>query len=67
MAARMSYNGQIDTSFGNNGITLVTILSDVDERALSVSVDSNNRIWGAGLVEPDNQRGFRAGVVRLLP
>ena len=67
MAARMSYNGQIDTSFGNNGIALVNFSNDVDERALTVSVDSKNRIWGAGLIEPYNESRFRAGVFRLLP
>jgi len=67
MAARMSYGGQIDSSFGNNGIVLVNFSNAVDERALAVSVDSKNRIWGAGLTEPLNDSGFRAGVFRLLP
>jgi hypothetical protein len=67
MAARMSYNGQIDTSFGTNGIALVNFSNSVDERALTVSVDSKDRIWGAGLTEPFNDSGFRAGEFRLLP
>jgi uncharacterized delta-60 repeat protein len=67
MAARMSYNGQIDTSFGTNGIALVNFSNAVDEWALTVSVDSKDRIWGAGLTKPLNDSGFRAGVFRLLP
>ena len=67
MAARMSYSGQIDTSFGNNGIALVNFSNAVPERALTVSVDSKDRIWCAGLTQPLNDSGFRAGVFRLLP
>jgi hypothetical protein len=67
MAARMSYDGQIDTSFGKNGIAPVNFSNAADERALSVSVDSADHIWGAGLTEPFSDSGFRAGVFRLLP
>jgi hypothetical protein len=67
MAARMSYDGQIDTSFGNDGIVLVNFSNAVDEWALTASVDRKDRIWGAGLTKPLNDSGFRAGVFRLLP
>jgi hypothetical protein len=67
LVARMSYNGVMDTAFGKNGIALVNFSNAVDERALTVSVDSKNRIWAAGLTESFNDSGFRAGIFRLLP
>jgi uncharacterized delta-60 repeat protein len=67
LVARMSYNGQIDNAFGKNGLALVSFSGFVDERALAISVDSKNRIWAAGLTEPFNDGGFRAGLFRLLP
>jgi uncharacterized delta-60 repeat protein len=67
LAARMSYNGVMDTTFGKNGIALVNFSNFADERTLTVSVDSKNRIWAAGLTESFNDSGFRAGIFRLLP
>lgn len=67
LVARMSYNGAMDTTFGSNGIALVNFSNFVDERALTLSVDSKNRIWAAGLTEPFNSSVFRAGIFRLLP
>lgn len=67
LAARMSYDGQIDASFGANGIALVNFSQFADERALTVSVDSQDRIWGAGLTESVDDSGLRAGLFRLLP
>jgi uncharacterized delta-60 repeat protein len=67
LVARMSYNGQMDNAFGKNGIALVNFSNAVDERALTLSVDSKNRIWSAGLTESFNNSGFRAGIFRLLP
>lgn len=67
LAARMSYDGQIDASFGANGIALVSFSRIADERALTVSVDSKDRIWGAGLTESFDGGGLRAGMFRLLP
>ncbi len=68
MVARMAYNGTIDTAFGKNGIALVDFSNLADERALTLSVDSKNRIWLAGLIEPiSGGSEFRAGIARLLP
>jgi hypothetical protein len=67
MVARMSYDGQMDASFGDDGIALVNFSNAVDERTLALSVDSANRIWAAGLTESFNDSGFRAGLFRLLP
>jgi uncharacterized delta-60 repeat protein len=67
LVARMTYNGQVDTAFGKNGIALVNFSNAVDERALTLSVDGKNRIWAAGLTESFNDSGFRAGIFRLLP
>lgn len=67
LVARMSYNGALDTAFGKSGVALVSFSNFVDERALTLSVDSKNRIWSAGLTEPFNSSSFRAGIFRLLP
>jgi uncharacterized delta-60 repeat protein len=67
LVARMSYNGQIDNTFGKSGIVLVDFSNFVKERTLTLSVDSKNRIWAAGLTEPFNGGGFRAGLFRLVP
>jgi uncharacterized delta-60 repeat protein len=67
LVARMSYNGQIDNTFGKSGIALVNFSNFAKERTLTLSVDSKNRIWAAGLTEPFNDGGFRAGLFRLVP
>jgi uncharacterized delta-60 repeat protein len=67
LVARMSYNGQIDNAFGKSGIALVNFSNFAKERALTLSVDSKNRIWAAGLTEPFNDSSFRAGLFRLVP
>ena len=65
MTARMSYNGQLDTAFGKNGIALVNFSNFFGEFANALSVDSKNRIWLAGIVKADGRD--RAGIARLLP
>lgn len=66
MVARLPDDGQMDASFGKNGISLVSMSRFVDERALTLSLDQKSRIWGAGLSEAFNDQRFQAGVFRLL-
>lgn len=68
MAARLTANGQLDTTFGTGGVALPlrNIASDSTEFALAVDVDAQNRILLGGIVKRPNVN-HRNRVARLLP
>jgi uncharacterized delta-60 repeat protein len=66
MAVRYLANGAIDTSFGNNGVTLVQ-LPGGDSSASGVAVQSDGAIVIAGTAIGPGGGGQEFGIVRLTP
>jgi uncharacterized delta-60 repeat protein len=69
--ARFDKNGQIDSSFGQNGIVLVDVdPNGVNDEVFDMAIDPNNRIIATGFSNPGqvvgNGPAFNFGTLALL-